>query len=197
MANGRVITGFSKPYVAIYTATEGGSGYTITYSSGQVLARGVDLTIEPETTDNNNFYADNVIAENEAGIFTGGSLTLTVDGLKDAANRLIYGLPAADSEGWFDYDNRQAVPHVGFGAVVRVQEAGTVSYVPLILTRIQFNDSGMSAATQEDQIDWQSQELTAQILRDESANQCWKKLGTAVASEALAEAAIKDFLNIS
>lgn len=196
MANGRVITGFSKPYVALYTSTAGTSGYTITYSSGQVLARGVDLTIEPETTDNNNFYADNVIAENEAGIFTGGSLTLTVDGLKDAANKLIYGLPTA-VDGWYDYDNTQAVPYVGFGAVIRVQEAGAVSYVPLILPRIQFNDSGMSAATQEDQIDWQAQELTAQILRDESVKQCWKKLGEAVASEAAAEAAIKDFLNIS
>ena len=196
MANGRVITGFSKPYVAKYTATATTGGYTITYSQGQVLARGVELQIEPETTDNNNFYADNVIAENEAGIFTGGSLTLTVDGLKDAANALIYGLPAVTG-GWYNYDNTQAVPHVGFGAVVRVQEAGTVSYVPLILTRIQFNDSGMTAATQEDQIDWQSQELTAQILRDETANQCWKKLGEAQSTEAAAEAKIKTFLNIA
>lgn len=196
MANGRVITGFSKPYVAKYTATPVTSGYTISYSQGQVLARGVELQIEPETTDNNNFYADNVIAENEAGIFTGGSLTLTVDGLKDAANALIYGLPAITG-GWYNYDNTQAVPHVGFGAVVRVQEAGVVSYVPLILTRIQFNDSGMTAATQEDQIDWQSQELTAQILRDETPNQCWKKLGEAQTTEAAAEAKIKTFLNIS
>lgn len=195
MANGRVITGFSKPYVAKYTATPTTGGYNISYSQGQVLARGVELQIEPETTDNNNFYADNVIAENEAGIFTGGSLTLTVDGLKDAANALIYGLPAVTG-GWYNYDNTQAVPHVGFGAVVRVQEAGVVSYVPLILTRIQFNDSGMTAATQEDQIDWQSQELTAQILRDETTNQCWKKLGEAQATEAAAEAKIKTFLNI-
>ena len=196
MANGRVITGFSKPYVAKYTATETTGGYTVAYSNGQVLARGVELTIEPETTDNNNFYADNVIAENEAGIFTGGSLNLTVDGLKDAATRLIFGLPAA-SDGWIDYDNSQAVPHVGFGAVVRVQEAGTVSYVPLILTKIQFNDNGMSAATQEDQIDWQAQELTAQVLRDETVKQCWKKLGEAQTTEAAAEAKIKTFLNIS
>ena len=196
MANGRVITGFSKPYVAKYTATAVTSGYSIAYSNGQVLARGVELQIEPETTDNNNFYADNVVAENEAGIFTGGTLTLTVDGLKDAANKLIFGLPDKE-DSWYNYDNRQAVPFVGFGAVVRVQEAGVVSYVPLVLPRIQFNDNGMSAATQEDQIDWQSTELTAQILRDETTNQCWKKLGEAVSTESSAEAAIKNFLNIS
>lgn len=196
MANGRVITGFSKPYVALYTSTYNNGAYEITYSSGQVLARGVDIQIEPETTDDNNFYADNVVAENEAGIFTGGTLTLTVDGLKDAANKLIYGLPAVTG-GWYDYDNRQAVPYVGFGAVIRVQETGVVSYVPLVLPRIMFNDSGMSAATQEDQIDWQAQELTAQIFRDESTNQVWKKLGEAQASEAAAEAVIKTFLSIS
>lgn len=197
MANGRVITGFSKPYVALYSSVESGGSYTITYSGGQVLARGVEIQIEPETTDDNNFYADNVIAENEAGVFTGGTLTLTVDGLKDAANKLIYGLPSADSEGWFDYDNTQAIPFVGFGAVIRVQETGVVSYVPIVLPRIQFNDTGMTAATAEDSIDWQSQEITAQIFRDESAKQCWKKLGTEQTTEAAAEAMIKDFLNIS
>ena len=84
MANGRIITGFSKPYVAKYTV--GTDGTTVTYSDGQILARGVEVQIEPEATEDNNFYADNVIAENEAGIFTGGTMTLTVDGLKDAAN---------------------------------------------------------------------------------------------------------------
>lgn len=197
MANGRVITGFSKPYVALYTATASGGSYTISYSSGQILARGVEIQIEPETTDDNNFYADNVIAENEAGLFTGGTLTLTVDGLKDAANKLIYGLPSATSEGWFDYDNTQAIPFVGFGAVIRVQEAGVVSYVPIVLPKIQFNDTGMTAATQEDSIDWQSAELTAQIFRDESVKQTWKKLGEAQSSEAAAEAKIKTFLEIS
>ena len=46
MANGRVCTGFSKPYVAVYSATGG----TIKYESGQDLARGVDVSIEPETS---------------------------------------------------------------------------------------------------------------------------------------------------
>lgn len=193
MANGRVITGFSKPYVALYSA----EGTTVTYSGGIVLARGVEIQIEPESTDDNRFYADNIIAENEAGKFTGGTATVTVDGLKDAANKLIFGLPTADSEGWTNYGNDQAVPYVGFGCVVRCQEAGVVSYVPLVLTKIQFNEASMQASTQEDSIDWQTQELTAQIFRDETANQVWKRLGTAVASEAAAENKVKTALGIS
>lgn len=193
MANGRVITGFSKPYVAKYAEASG----TVTYSNGMPLARGVEVNIEPETTDDNNFYADNLIAESEAGVFNGGTLTLTVDGLKDAANKLIYGLPSATSEGWFDYDNTQAIPFVGVGFVIRYQEAGVVTYVPVILTKVMFNEIGMTAATQEDEIDWQSQELTAQIFRDDTSSQTWKKLGSAQDTEAAAEAAIKTFLSIS
>ena len=193
MANGRVITGFSKPYVAKYAEASG----TVTYSNGMPLARGVEVNIEPETTDDNNFYADNLIAESEAGVFNGGTLTLTVDGLKDAANNLIFGLPTADEAGWANYNNAQAIPFVGVGFVIRYQEAGVVTYVPVILTKVMFNETGMTAATQEDEIDWQSQELTAQIFRDDTSTQTWKKLGSAQNTEAAAEAAIKTFLSIS
>lgn len=193
MANGRVITGFSKPYVALYSA----SSSTVTYSGGMALARGVELQIEPESTEDNRFYADNIVAENEAGTFTGGTATITVDGLKDAANKLIYGLPTAGSDGWTNYDNTQAVPYVGFGCVVRCQEDGNVSYVPLILTKIMFNEASTNAATQEENIDWQTQELTAQIFRDDTATQVWKKLGAGVTTESAAEAKIKTFLSIT
>ena len=190
MANGRVITGFSKPYVALYNNNNG----TITYSSGQALARGVEVQIEPEVTDDSTFYADNVIAESEAGVFNGGTLTLTVDGLKDAANKLIYGLPEA-SQGWYDYDNSQAIPFVGIGFVVRYQEEGVVSFVPMILTKVLFNEYGVNANTQEEEIDWQTAELTAQIFRDDSAKQVWKKVGSAQTSEALALEQITSFFS--
>lgn len=193
MANGRVITGFSKPFVALYSA----SGTTVTYTGGIPLARGVEVQIEPESTDDNRLYADNFVAENEPGTFSGGTATITVDGLKDAANKLIFGLPTADEQGWTNYGNDQAVPYVGFGCVVRYQEEGVVSYVPLVLTKIQFNEASMQAATQEDTIDWQTQELTAQIFRDDSAKQNWKKLGAGVATEAAAETAMKAALGVS
>ena len=45
MANGRVCTGFSKPYVALYNEASG----VITYSGGMILARGVSVEIEPDT----------------------------------------------------------------------------------------------------------------------------------------------------
>lgn len=115
MANGKVTTGFSYPYVALYSA----AGTVITYSSGQALARGVNVTLSPESSSDNIFYADNRQAENAGGKITGYTLSLTVDGLKEAAERLITGLPAAVS-GWTAVGgDSQAVPYCGVGWITR------------------------------------------------------------------------------
>ena len=188
MANGRVITGYSKPYVAVYTANTSG---TVSYSSGQALARGVEVNIEVESTDDNRFYADNIVAENEAGKFVSGTLTATVDGLKDTANKLIYGL--ASSTGYTDYDDDQTIPYIGFGCIVRFMEDGVTSYAAVVLPKVMFNEATLSASTQEDEIDWQTQELTAQIYRDDTAKHKWKRLYTAKTTEALAFADITTF----
>lgn len=194
MAAGKVCTGFSKPYVAKYAA----SGTTITYSDGQLLARGVDVEIEPETADDNNFYADNVLAESGDKVFTGGSITLTVDGLFVAAEKLIMGLPTTTTGDWIDYDDDQSVPYVGIGFIARYMSDGVTSYTPYVLCKCRFNEISTSAATQEDQIDWQTQELTATIYRGDSAKHAWKKLGkTDYSTEDAAEAAIKTLFAIS
>ena len=78
MANGKVITGYSRPFVALYNNNEG----TITYTSGMPLARGVDVSVEAETGDAVNFYADNVMAESVGGVFTGATITMTLTNVK-------------------------------------------------------------------------------------------------------------------
>lgn len=186
MANGRVCTGFSKPYVAVYSATGG----TISYSSGQDLARGVEVSIEPETSEDNNFYADNVAAESASGSFTGGTVTLTVDGLKTAAEKLIMGLPTAGSDDFMAYDNTQQIPFVGIGFIARYMEDGVTSYVPYVLVKCVFSQVGVSAATQEAEIDWQTQELTATIMRGDDAAQTWKYTGKEYSTEAAAYTAM-------
>lgn len=192
MAAGRVTTGFSKPYVALYSE----SGGTVSYSSGQLLARGVDVTISPESGDDNNFYADNIIAESEAGRFTGGTVSLTVDGLLTATKKLIFGLPAAVDD-WTEFGDDMVVPYVGIGYIARTQSDGVVAYVPTILCKCKFNQPEDSAATQEEEIDWQTQSLEAVIMRADDANHNWKFEGKEYANEAAAEAALKAKLGIS
>ena len=93
-ANGKVITGFSKPYVALYDSNDGSPEY----SNGMPLGRGVNVSIEAETGDASDFYADNVLAESAGGMFNGATATLTIDGLKKEARTLIMGLPAPTPE---------------------------------------------------------------------------------------------------
>lgn len=193
MAAGRVMTGFSLPYVALYSA----SGNTVTYSSGQRLARGVQVSIEAEAEDDNIFYADNISAESAPGIFTSGTATFTVDGLKLAAEQLIMGIPAADSEGWIHYGESLTIPYVGVGFICRYMEDGVTSYVPYILTKCRFVTPGVDAQTATETIEWQTQEITATLLRDDTANHDWKWVGAEQTTEALAEAKIKAVFNIT
>lgn len=193
MASGKVLTGFSLPYVALYSATGG----TVTYSSGQKLARGVNVQLEPTVGDNNNFFADNIIAETAGGIMTGGQVTLTVDGLLETAEKLILGLPDADTNDWYHYGDAMSIPYVGIGFICRYQSEGVVTYTPVVLTKARFQTPSLSANTQEEDIEWQTQELVADLARDDTSSHDWKLVGEAQTTEALAEGMIKTMFNIT
>lgn len=197
MAAGKVCTGFSLPYVAVYS----NSGSTISYASGQKLARGVSVSVAPEVADNNNFYADNVLAESVNGMFTGGTVTLTVDGLLPAAEKLIFGLGNASTVSTvsvYSYDDDATPPYVGIGFIARYMSDGVTSYKAIVLTKCKFSLPTEEAATQEDQINWQTTALNATIMRDDSADHVWKYVGaTEYASESAAEADLKKLLSIT
>ena len=196
-----VTTGFSKPYVAKYANT----GSTVNYSSGMILARGVSLSVEIDTADDNNFYCDNVIGETESTQFTSGSATITVDGLANDAATMIFGLPTPQSVTVDEtpvqmqgYGQQMDAPYVGFGCIRRTMMQGKTEYWPYILPKIKFSLPSEEMATQEDSIDWQTQELSATIMRDDTAAANWKLISAeGMDTEAEAEAAIKAYLNIT
>ena len=194
-AAGKVCTGFSLPYVAKYACESG----TISYTNGRKLARGVDVSIEPDSSDDNKFYADNQAAETDAGSFTGGTLNLTVDGLFVESESMIMGLPAAGTnDDWVVYDDDQEIPYVGFGCVARYQSDNEESFVPVVLTKVQFNQIQSSAATSEETKNFQTQSLTATILRGDDAKHSWKRIAAEdCETEAAAEALVKSALGIS
>ena len=199
-AAGRVIKGFSLPYVALYNNNNG----VVTYTEGRKLARGVSVDVSAETTEENNFYADNRVAESTPGIFNNGTLTLTVDGLFLEAERFIMGIKA---EGEImvgnkavkttDYGETMNIPYVGVGVIVQYQSEGVDSYEPILFPKASFNDTGISAKTMEGSIDWQTKELTAKLLRDDTKDHNWKRVAESQPTEAEAEAVIKAFLNIT
>ena len=172
-AAGKILTGFSKPYVAKYTA----SGSSVSYSDGQLLARGVSVSLTPESGDDNNFYADNIAAETLGGVFTGAEVTLGIDGLLMATEKFIFGLPTADtiSVGTetvdvYKYGDNANPPYVGIGYIERYMQDGVTTYRPTVLRKCRFNLPEESAETQGEDIDWQSREYTASVMRDDGVN---------------------------
>ena len=191
-AVGKVITGFSKPYVALYSA----SGTTVSYSDGQLLARGVSVTASPESSEANNFYADNIIAESLAGQFTGGQVTLTVDGLLQDAEKLIQGLPAADENGFVHYNDSQQKPFVGIGFVVRYMSDNVTYYTPVVFNKGTFNQIEQAAETQGEEVEFQTTELVFNIMKDDSALHDWRLVGGELTTELAAENAIRTVFGI-
>lgn len=196
MANGKVITGYSNPIVAKYTF----SNNAIVYSDKMPLARGVEVSMDVEVGDATNFYADNTIAEAVAGQFNGATATLTVDGLKDAARNLIAGIVTegtitvdGNTVNTVEYDDLQVIPYVGIGFVVRYMENGVTTYAPVILPKAQFSPEGLEAATQGEEVEFQTTELTATIMRADDANHKWKVIAEDQTTEAAAVAVINAY----
>ncbi len=196
MANGKVITGYSMPTVAEYSFANN----VVSYSNVMALARGVDVSIDVEIGDATNFYADNTQAESVAGQFNGATATFTIDGLKDAARDLIAGITTKEnlSVGGKTvelavYDDLQVIPYVGIGFVVRYMENGVTSYVPVVLPRAQFSPEGLEAATQGEEVEFQTTELTATVMRSDATGHRWKVVAEAQTTEADAVAVINAY----
>ena len=194
--------GLSKPYYAIYNYS--GSGLP-TYSSGGVLGKATELSLSLDEGDANILYADNGPAESD-NQFTGGSFTITTDDLLPAPMLAVLGLVAEliQAEGvqtpnaqWIVYDDRQNIPYVGFGGIIKKRQGGATKWVAVVLLKCQFANPGVEAVTQGETIEWQTPSLTATVMRDDSPNHRWQLFSTPLDTEADAEAAVKSVLGIS
>lgn len=193
--------GLSKPYYAIYNSNGGNP----TYSNGGLIGKATELTLELEGADANVLYADNAAAESD-NQFAGGTLTISTDDLLPEPMMGILGIAqkAIEADGistsdpqWMVYDDNQNIPYVGFGGIIKAKQGGVTKWIALVLTKIQFSNPGVSATTQGDTVEWQTKELTATVMRDDSAAHTWQLQSVPLDSEADAEAAIQAALGIT
>ena len=112
---------------------------------------------------------------------------------------MIMGLPAAgENDDFLTYDDDQVVPYVGVGYIARYQSEGVTTFCPTIIVKTQFNQLQSSHATSEEQKNYQTQTLSAAILRGDDAKHSWKKIAKEdYDTEAEAEAVIKEVFGIS
>lgn len=194
--------GLSKPMYAIYT----NNGTTVTYSSGGVVGKAVSLDMSLDGGDTNILYADNGAAES-ANSFGGGTLTLNTDDLLPEPMAAILGVSESTITGvegvstvgakWLTFNDDQETPYVGFGAIGKKQINNQTKWVAIIYPKIQFQNLGDALTTQGETIEWQTPEITATLMRDDTAKHEWRRMSTPLDSEAEAEALIKNFLNIT
>ena len=195
------IIGVSKPYVAKYSNTD----TTVSYTSGQILDKMTEIDISINSAEDNNFYADNSIAESDSS-FSGGSVTVNTADLGPEATALVLGItpvPIADISGVTDedvneliFDDDQRSPYLGFGCIIKKRVNNVDQWWALILTKIILAVPNDAATTQGETIEWQTPQLTGTIMRDDSAKHAWKREAT-FTTEAQAEAYIKARLSIT
>ena len=193
--------GLSKPYYAIYSAT----GSTVTYANGGLMGKYTELSIELDSGDANILYADNAAAESDQQ-FTGGTATVTTDDLRPDVTVAVLGAKeesitseeiTTTTPQWIVFDDDQEVPYVGLGGVIKKKVDRAVKWVAFILNKVQFATPGIAAVTQGETIEWQTQELSATIMRSDAAKHPWFRMSSLLDSEADAEAAVKQYLSIT
>lgn len=198
-AKGRVCTGFSYPLVAKYNA----AGGAVSLSEAMVLARGVGVDLSINTASDNDFYADNALAETETGVFESGSLRLTVDGLFEEANRMIFGQKAAEEVTFGEnkvkltkYSANAETPYIAVGMIVEYKSNGKFMYVPTVFPKTKFSTAGLSAQTRGKTVSYQTQTLEAAIHRCENAEAEWKWVGEDFTTEAAAKTALNTIFGL-
>lgn len=191
--------GLSKPYYAIYSEKEG----TVSYADGGLMGKYTELNISLNEASSNSLYADNGPAEVD-NQFSGGTASLATDELRaetltpvfGAKKEAINGVVTADAS-WYVWDDDQNIPYLGIGGIIKKKIDGAIKWVAFVLNKVQFRNPGIVATTQGETISWQTQSLTADILRADDATHRWFQISSPLDSEADAETAVKTYLNIS
>lgn len=193
--------GLSKPYYAIYAE----AGGVVSYSDGAVMGKATEANISIETTEDNNLYGDNGLAETDRR-FANGTLTLSTTDLSQEVSKAILGLTEqaiTGIDGVTDtsvkelvYDDAQVTPYLGVGFIIKKKVNGAYKWRGVVLPKVMFSVPEDAATTQGESIEWQTPELTGAIMRDDSTTHMWKREAT-FTTEAQAEAYIKARLGIT
>lgn len=198
MANGRVCTGYSHPMAASYAASAG----TVTYTDPFIIARGVSVDISLTTSSGTSFYADNSAQETSPGKFVSGTVTLTNDDPLPGIAKKIYGLPeektltmtGSTTVKYQGYGKQASYPYLGVGFIVRFQQDGVESFVPVVLTKVRFSAPNTRRETQGEEMSYQTATLTGTMALDDGTDKNWKFVFDEQTTEAAAVAVLEKFL---
>jgi phage major tail protein, phi13 family len=188
--------GSRKPYIAKYNYDEVTG--EITYTECVRFAKSISFELEMESSDDNNLYADDGIAESDTS-FAGGNATIGIDNLTQEATKMMLGVREEEITVGDEtvkelvYDDDMEVPDMGFGQIIPKQVRGKRYYRAVILRKIKFNIPNDAAETKGETIEWQTPELESVVMRDDGTPSQWKREAT-FEKEENAESYIKEQL---
>lgn len=197
--------GLSRLFFAKYTYTpeEG-----VTYTDGCETEKLASYQVETESSENNDLYLNNGIAESEKGRFKTGTLTHATGDLSNETSLLILGSKKEEVtvEGIDEpiseivYDDDINPVDMGVGFIELHQKDGVEFHRAIVLPRVSYSIPNTSANTQGESVEWQTQEVSATIKRSElvegSYNHPWRFTADCT-SEEDAVKYIKHKLNIA
>ena len=140
------------------------------------MGKAISAAFEPKTPDDNPLYANNAVAENDASGASGGTLTLTLDRLTQAAAADMFGLTVQDVEVTVGTSpgetvegtslkytgNEQSAP-LGVAFIRMNQEDGVRNHEVIIYRRVMFSMPAMEAQTMGESIEWQTPEIEGTV----------------------------------
>lgn len=160
--------GLSKLVFAKYNADKN----TVTYSDAVITEKMAEYSTEIEKSEANNLYLDNDIAETDGGVFNKGTFNVTTGDLSNDTSKLLYNVKENEIQyangkkvSELTYDDSMQSQDLGVGVIEMHQVDGVTFYRAVWLTRVQFNIHSNAAVTKGDAIEWQTQEITGNILR--------------------------------
>ena len=173
-------------YGVYYAKANITDGVLTGYTGGiQTMGKAISASFEPAAANESPLYANNGIAEKDAGAGGGGTLTLTLDRLTQDAYADLYGLTVKaatvlTSVGGtgFDYDGDEIGNDVGVAFVKWNQEDNSrAHYQAVIFSRVLFNAPSDSYQTLGESVEWQTPEFSGTVYGGATTGALpWKKV---------------------
>lgn len=194
------IKGLSIPTFGVYANDEG----TVTYSNGARIGHAIEYSFEPEISDDNPLYGDNMIVEHDYGTYTSGTLTLTTSELTAEVSATLLGLTTGTftvatntTVNQYLYDDNAKPVTIGFGIIEEHQVDDVTEYHAIILPKCTPKFNNAAATTRGETIDWQTPEIEFSVERSDATGHPWRIDADPFETEAAAQAYLDAYLTVA
>lgn len=150
------------------------------------------------------FHANNAVSESANDTFVSGTLNLEIDGLLPETEDFIYNLDEPetveiDGEAFIvsGMGTTSVSQTLGIGVVVEWRSGNVTSYSPSIFAKGVFRQGGDKAKTRGENVEWQTQNLVADLARDDTPKKQFRyNIRNFYSDEESARAALRKIMRV-